>query len=148
MAYVEAKILVKGDKYEIYKLAKDMEKFSHFMRDVEEVKVRERFDNKTITEWRSLLDEDTPISWRELDEFDDKTPKIKYKLLEGDLDKFEGEWRFEEVEDGTQITLTVDYDFGMPAFENIVGPVLKVKVYENCMMMLSAIKDKIEKKIE
>lgn len=145
MAYVEVKIEIKGDKYKIYEIAKEMEKFPEFMPDVKSVKVIERMKNKTVTEWHSSLDE-APVWWRELDEFDDKSPKIVYKLLEGDLDKFEGEWIFEDIEDGCRVTLTVDYDFGIPAFEEIVGPILKIKVENNCMMMLTAIKKIIEGK--
>lgn len=143
MPYVEATIVIKGEIKKIYKMAKNMEKFPLFMPDVKSVKVVERMGNKTITEWESSI-EDTPISWKELDEFDDKTPLIKYKLLEGDLDKFEGEWRFEKIKEGVKITLTVDFDFGMPAFEKIVGSVLKIKVQENSRMMLEAIKREIE----
>lgn len=143
MPYLEVSEKIKGDKFKVYNLAKEMEKFPQYMKDVKFVKVTERFNNKTITEWKSDLDE-APVWWRELDEFDDETPKITYKLIEGDLDKFEGEWRFEDVSEGTLIILTVDYDFGIPAFDNIVGPILKIKVENNCKMMLHSIKAKIE----
>jgi ribosome-associated toxin RatA of RatAB toxin-antitoxin module len=144
MPYVEETIIIKGEIEKIYQMAKDMEKFPLFMPDVKKVKVVERTGNKTVTEWESMIDEDTPISWRELDEFDDKKPLIRYKLLEGDLEKFEGEWRFEKTPDGIKVTITCDFDFGMPAFEKIVGSVLKLKVQDNCKMMLSAIKKKVE----
>lgn len=144
MPYIEVSIEIKGNKYDIYNVAKEMEEFPKYMKDVKSVKITERFDNKTITEWQSDLDE-APVWWRELDEFDDNAPKITYKLIEGDLEKFEGEWRFEDTDNGTKVTLTVDYDFGIPAFENVVGPILKIKVENNCKMMLSAIKERIEK---
>lgn len=143
MPYVEAALFIQGKPGDIYDIAREMEKFPQFMPDVKSVKVVEKFDNKTVTEWVSEL-EDTPITWKELDEFDERAPSIKYKLLEGDLDKFEGEWRFEKKGNGTQVTITIDYDFGMPAFENIVGPVLKLKVADNAMMMLESIKKKVE----
>lgn len=143
MSYVQSSIIIKGDKFEIYKLAKNMEEFPSFMPDVKSVKVIERIGDNTITEWSSEL-EGAPISWKELDEFNEKKPEIKYKLLEGDLDKFEGEWRFEEVAEGVKVTLTVDFDFGMPSLEKIVGPILKIKVENNCQMMLQAIKKRLE----
>lgn len=143
MPYLECEILISGDKFKIYKLAKEMEKFPQFMKDVKSVSVVERMENSTITEWSAELD-GAPISWRELDEFDEGKPSIKYKLIEGDLDKFEGEWRFEDTNEGCKVTLTVDYDFGIPSFEKIIGPILKLKVQDNCMMMLNALKNKIE----
>ena len=43
--------------------------------------------------------------------------RIAYRLIEGDLDKFEGEWNFERTAEGTRVTLTVDgrrFDEGFP----------------------------------
>jgi len=147
MPKFEVSISIQAPKQKVYKIAREMEKFPQFMRDVKKVKVLEMFDNKTITYWESEL-EGTPICWKELDEFNDEKPSIKYKLLEGDLDKFEGEWIFKEEGDNTKVILTVDYDFGMPAFEGIVGPVLKIKVKENSIMMLEGIKEKAEGRVK
>lgn len=137
--------LIKADKAKVYSVTKEMERFPDFMPDVKKVKILERMDNKTITDWESLL-EDTPICWKEQDEFDDATPKIKFKLIEGDLDKLDGEWKFEDAPEGTKVTLSLDYDFGMPAFERIVGPVLKLKIIENFEKMMEGIRAKIEGK--
>ena len=41
-------------------------------------------------------------------------------------------------------TLTVDFDFGMPTLAELIGPVLEMKVRENSMMMLEAMKKKVE----
>ena len=147
MPKFEVSIKIQTPKQKVYKIAHEMEKFPQFMRDVKSVKVLEMFDNKTITYWESEL-EGTPICCKELDESNDEKPSIKYKLTEGDLDKFEGEWIFKDDGDNTEVILTVDYDFGMPAFEGIVGPVLKIKVKENSMMMLEGIKEKAEGRVK
>jgi len=141
--YVESFINIKALKEEIYKVTKDMEKFPEFMRDVKEVNLIKKEEDKTVTEWITDID-DIMISWTEEENFDDEKCLIKYKLIEGDLDKFEGEWRFEDAPNGTKVTLTVDFDFGMPSMEELLGPVLELKVRENSEMMLEGMKKKME----
>lgn len=144
MGFYEVNIFIKGDIDEIYSMAKEMEAYPDFMKDVESVKVIARDKNKTLTEWVTSVD-DTPIYWKEEDLFDDQARSISYQLVEGDLDKFEGRWSFEENGDGTNVTLTVDYDFGVPMLAELIGPTLDQKVRENCEMMLDGMKRKVER---
>ena len=143
MVYVERSIVIEGSIQKVYELAKDMEQYPHFMPDVESVKVIERDARRTVTEWETSVD-GTPILWTEEDHFDDERFLIDYRLIEGDLDKFEGQWRFVESAGGTEVTLTVDYDFGIPELTNLIGPTLEQKVGENSEMMLRGMKRRIE----
>lgn len=145
MPYVESSIFINSEPEKIYKLAKNMEEYPLFMPDVESVKVLEREGSSTLTEWITNV-EGTPITWKEKDIFDDKNFVIDYKLTEGDLDKFEGQWKFEKKDGGTQVTLGVDYDFGIPSLTELIGPTLAVKVQENSNMMLEGLKKRIEHK--
>jgi len=143
MAYVERSILIEGPIEQVYELAKDMEAYPDFMPDVESVKVVEREARRTVTEWETSVD-GTPILWTEEDLFDDENFVIDYRLIEGDLDKFEGQWRFSRQGSATQVVLTVDYDFGIPELTNLIGPTLEQKVGENSEMMLQGMKRRIE----
>lgn len=143
MSYVESSIVIKGKKKDIYQLAKDMEKYPEYMPDVESVEVIQNDGDATVTDWVTSV-EGTPICWKERDQFDDENMRISYRLIEGDLDKFEGEWIFTETNDGTRVTLTVDFDFGMPTLAELLGPILEEKVKENSKMMLRAMKEKVE----
>lgn len=143
MFLVEARILINGTPQDVYNVAKQQERFPDFMSDVEEVKIIERTDKRAISEWTTNV-EGIPICWKEEDTFDDDTNSITYRLLEGDLDKFEGGWTFEAKDGGTEVVLTVDFDFGMPTLADLLGPVLEVKVRENSEMMLNGIKNEIE----
>lgn len=114
------------------------------MPNVESVMVVKRRGNTTVTEWETDND-GTPITWTEEDTFDDEVYSIKYRLLEGDLDKFEGEWTFESLEEGTtKITLTCEYDFGIPELTNMIGPTLEEKIGNNCEEILQGIKTQLE----
>ncbi len=143
MTFVTSSIQIDSSPAQVYDLAKNMERFSDYMPDVETVKVLEREANRTITEWTTNV-EGIPINWKEEDTFNDDLATIDYRLIEGDLDKFEGSWSFESKDNGTYVTLTVDFDFGMPTLADLLGPVLKVKVQENSDMMLAGMKKEIE----
>ncbi len=143
MPYVEKDITIKANPADAYKLACNMEGFPEFMPDVQSVKVIKREDNMTVTDWITEID-GTEIIWTEEDHFFEAEKKITYKLIEGDLDKFEGEWRFEEVPEGTKITLTVDFDFGIPELVHLIGDLLTIKVGENSEMMLNGFKSRLE----
>ena len=144
MPYVETTIAIAAPARVVYELAKDQERFPQFMPDVETVVVLERHDDRVITRWKTLVEE-APIEWTEEDRFDDSALRIDYKLIEGDLDKFEGTWSFAERDGATHVVLGVDYDFGVPTLAELIGPTLEKKVRENSEMMLAALKAEAEK---
>lgn len=143
MAYVEIAIAIDASARDVYELAKDQERFPQFMPDVESVTIVERHADYIVTRWKTLV-EDAPIEWTEEDRFDDAAPRIDYKLIEGDLDTFEGAWTFEERDGQTHVTLGVDYDFGVPTLAELIGPTLAKKIRENSEMMLHALKREAE----
>ena len=145
MPQVERKIVIDSDPKRVYELAKDMESYPKFMPDVESVKVVERNSHSTVTEWVTNVD-GTPFLWTERDNFDDQNLRIDYALIEGDLEKFEGSWHFRPVEGKTEVSLVVDYDFGLPELTELIGPTLHEKVGENSEMMLSGMKKLVEEK--
>ena len=144
MPYVETSIAIAAPARDVYELAKDQERFPQFMPDVDSITVLERHGDRLLTHWKTLV-EDAPIEWTEEDRFDDARCVITYHLIDGDLDKFEGSWTFVEGPAGTQVTLGVDYDFGVPTLAELIGPTLEKKVRENSEMMLAALKREAEK---
>lgn len=144
MPFVEVTMPVMCDRHEIYPILKEMEKYPEFMEDLISVEVLERKENTTVTKWVSNVDGRT-IKWTELDVFDDENLHISYRQLEGDLKRFEGEWSLTPIEGGTEVKLTVDFEFGIPMIAGLLNPILKKKVRENSANMLKSIKDKMEK---
>ena len=143
MPYVETSIVIAAPARVVYELAKEQERFPEFMPDVETVTVLERKRERIITRWKTLVEE-APIEWTEEDRFDDDGLRIEYKLLEGDLDKFEGAWTFTQNGADTHVVLGVDYDFGVPTLAELIGPTLERKVRENSEMMLKGLKGQAE----
>lgn len=143
MPYVEVTMPVKADAAEIYPIIKDMEKYPEFMTDLVSVEVVEREPASTVTRWVSNVD-GRIIKWTERDDFDDANMHISYRQIEGDLRKFEGEWVLTPLAEGTEIKLTVDFEFGIPMIAGLLNPILKKKVKANSENMLKAIKDRLE----
>jgi ribosome-associated toxin RatA of RatAB toxin-antitoxin module len=141
---VESHIVIDAAARDVYELAKDQERFPEFMPDVESVAIVERDGSRIVSRWKTLVEE-APIEWIEEDLFDDEALRVDYRLLEGDLDKFEGSWTFEDGDGRTRVRLTVDYDFGVPTLAELIGPTLHKKVRENAEMMLAALKREAER---
>jgi ribosome-associated toxin RatA of RatAB toxin-antitoxin module len=139
MPYVESTIVIDAPAQRVYDLAKDQEHFPQFMPDVENVTILQRRPDGVISRWKTLVEE-APIEWTEDDRFDDAALRIDYQLIEGDLDKFEGAWTFENRDGRTHVVLGVDFDFGVPTLAELIGPTLERKVRENSEMMLAALK--------
>lgn len=144
MPYVETEITVTAPARTVYELAKQLERFPQFMPDVESVTILERRPDGAVSRWKTLVEE-APIEWTEEDLFDDEGLRIEYRLLEGDLDKFEGVWTFSQSSEQTRVVLGVDYDFGVPTLAELIGPTLEKKVRENSEMMLAALKAEAER---
>lgn len=144
MPYVETTREINGKPEEIYLIAKEMESYPKFMKNVVKITTLERGDNYTITEWDTRL-KGRPLVWKERDEFDDEKLIIRYKQIEGDLKKFEGAWTFEPSAGGTLVRLTVDFELGLPMFATLLNPVAVMTVKQNCEDMLNGMKEQVEK---
>ncbi|HIU64662.1 MAG TPA: aromatase/cyclase [Candidatus Avacidaminococcus intestinavium] len=143
MPLVETKALIKGDSNKLYEIIKNMEDYPRFMKDLEEVTVLERGSDYTISHWISNVD-GRKIVWTERDTFFDTEKRITYQQTAGDLRKMEGEWLLNSTAEGTEVTLRVDFEFGIPMISGLLNPILKKKVRENSENMLAAIKQQLE----
>ncbi len=143
MPYVEVTISVGCTRDKIYPILKDMEKYPGFMADLVSVEVLERTATTTITKWVSNVD-GRIIKWTALDTFDDENMHISYQQVDGDLKKMAGEWILTPTDEGTDIKLTVDFEFGIPMISGLLNPILKRKVRDNSINMLNAVKEKVE----
>ncbi|MDD4084087.1 MAG: aromatase/cyclase [Acidaminococcaceae bacterium] len=143
MPYVEAKTVIEGDIDEIYEIIKDMQSYPKFMHDLVSVEIMERGENFTVSHWVSNVD-GRRIVWTERDTFYEGDKRIAYQQIKGDLKKMEGQWSLKQMEDGVEVLLTVDFEFGIPMIAGLLNPLLKKKVRENSENMLSAVKSQIE----
>lgn len=132
-----------GSTDEVYDLVCDMESYPQYMKNVQSVKVLERSYRKTVTAWFTEV-EGSRIRWTELDEFDPEEKIIRYRLIKGDLAKFEGQWSILPEGQGSKVLLTLEFDLGIPLFSKLFHYVLVKKVHDNCQEMLDAFKKMME----
>ena len=144
MPYVEVKKTINAAPSTIYQIVKDMAAYPNFMKDLVSVEILERGDDYTISHWVSNVD-GRKIIWTERDTFYPEQNKITYVQTEGDLKKMEGEWNIVPQGDACEVTLSVDFEFGIPMIAGLLNPILKKKVRENSENMLTSIKEQIEK---
>lgn len=144
MPFVKSDILIKGDKTAIYQVIQNMEDYPHFMQSLVSVTVLERGENYDISHWVSDVD-GRKIVWTERDEFYPEDFKITYQQTDGDLKKMEGVWELVDEPEGVRVSLTVDFEFGIPMIAGLLNPLLIRKVRENSEAMLVAVKGQIEK---
>ena len=130
MPYVETKTVIKGNGKNIYEIIKDMAAYPQFMKDLVSVEILERGENTTVSHWVSNVD-GRKIVWTEKDTFYPEELKITYAQTEGDLKRMEGQWLIEQQGDACEVTLAVDFEFGIPMIAGLLNPILKKKVREN-----------------
>ena len=135
---------VSGNIETIYQLISDMPSYPRFMPDLVSVDLLERAADKTITHWISNVD-GRKIEWTEEDRFYPELYKIEYQQIKGDLKKFSGYWQLKQEVDGVEISLFVDFEFGIPMIAGLLNPLLKKKVRENSENMLKSIEQELSK---
>ena len=127
----------------VYALAKDVERFPEFMPDLERVTILERRPNGTATEWVGVV-QGRRIRWVEDDEWDDVGHACVFKQRAGDFARYEGEWRFETVPEGTRTSLNVDYELDIPLAGALLSALVRVLMRKNCESMLEALRRQLE----
>ncbi len=138
MPYVEVQKLIKANPEAVFAVLSDMESFPRFMENVNSVEVVRREGNSTDSQWHVTL-QGAPFRWLERDTFLPEEGRITYQQISGDLRRFEGEWRVVPAAGGTSVTLTTDFEFGMPMIASLFNPVAKLILRRNAEQMLDAL---------
>ncbi|MCS7165402.1 MAG: SRPBCC family protein [Candidatus Calescibacterium sp.] len=128
----------------VYSVASDTEKFPEFMPDVKSVKIIEKNGNFQKTQWEADVD-GIVFKWEEEEIFYPEKMYLEYKLIKGDIDKFEGYWQVISVnEKKSKLVLYLDFDVNIPMLSSLIMPTIKQKVRKNAQLMLKAIKERAE----
>lgn len=142
MPLVVVERLVPGSPRSAYELAKDMESYPQFMKDVVSLRVLQRDGAVQRSEWVGRL-QGKLLRWIEEDTFDDAALTIAYHQVEGDLKRFEGMWRFLPDGESTRVSLSVDFDLGIPMLSGLLDPVARLVIRKNCEDMLAGMRTRL-----
>jgi ribosome-associated toxin RatA of RatAB toxin-antitoxin module len=125
---------------DVWRVVSDFEQFPALMPNVLSVDVIGRDGDAVITTWRVVL-EGSEMTWDERDTFVPHE-RITFEQVDGDLDVFRGEWTLAEREGGVLVTLTVEFDLGIPSLAMVLNPVGVKAIDANSREMLRAIGDR------
>ncbi len=138
MPVVEVRHVVPAPIDMVYAVVSDQESYPKFMKTMESVKVLERGDDYTLTEWIARL-QGARFRWVEKDVYHPSQYRIDYDQTEGDLKVFRGYWALTEVTEGTEVLFVTEFEFGIPMLSAMLNPVAKMALRSNSEAMLSAI---------
>ena len=146
MAKVYVKIVIRKKKDEVYKVLLGMERYSEFLRDVKHISILTSAEDLIISEWKIDVD-GTPIEWIQETTWDRTSQKwISFRMVQGDYQRYEGKWLLEEVGDGkTRVTLSAEFEWGVPGLERFVGSILEQKASDSLRGMLVAIRRELHR---
>lgn len=143
MAEVQATMFIRAPLADVYRVAKDIERFPQFMPDVESIRVLERHGSTVVAEWVGVV-QGRKIRWTEEDQWDDAAHVSRFKQREGDFTTYEGTWSFTPAPGGTQTTLVLNYELELPLAGALLSNLLKVLVRKNLESMLTSLKGQLE----
>ena len=146
MAIVESSVVIHAEIDRVMGLAKDIERFPEFMRDVQSVEIAERGPGgRVVSKWRASLPElRLSVRWTEEDLWDDAARTCAFRQIEGDYGKLEGLWTFTSVEEGTRFDSQLEIEYDVPLIGALLKGIIAKKAKENLDATLDAIKRRAE----
>lgn len=141
MPDVTAEIHIAADPDRVYHLAKDIERFPEFLPNVQQVTITARDGGRVVSEWAGLVPEfKRTIKWTEEDTWDDASRSCRFRLLSGDWDRYDGAWTFVAKEGGTQVQLTISYEYNVPLIGALIKQLLRKLVQRNAEETLTGLR--------
>ncbi len=141
---LKEEIEINANQDTVFQVMLDLERFPEFMEDVKRITILEKDGNRKVSEWEAEID-GLVFKWQEEDIYYPQDYKLTYKLIKGDLDKFEGYWEIIRLSDNkSKLVLFLDFDLNIPTLKSLIMPTIKFKVKKNLALMLRAIKSRAE----
>jgi len=141
---LKEEIEINANQDTVFQVMLDLERFPEFMEGVKRITILEKDGNRRVSEWEAEID-GLVFKWQEEDIYYPQDYKLTYKLIKGDLDKFEGYWEIIRLSDNkSKLVLFLDFDLNIPTLKSLIMPTIKFKVKKNLALMLRAIKSRAE----
>lgn len=140
MKTVSMRVRVPGtDPRRAYDQICDFARYPELTDAVEEVVVSPPdADGSVVSEW--LVHFRTGmLKWTERDVFEPGRRVVSFVQLSGDFEVFEGQWRVEERDGGSEICLDASFDLGIPTLAELLDPVAEASFRANILRILSGI---------
>lgn len=140
---ITLKRILPSKRWKVLRLISRVQNFPWFMPSVKACEVISKERGKAVTAWHVEVSS-IPIRWKQEDTFDFKNFRVKFRLMEGDLQKLEGEWKLDPDASGdTLVTVSMTIQLGLPQIEDVIGSMIAKKLEENFKAILDAFEDMI-----
>lgn len=119
-----------------YDLIRDFARYPELTDAVEEVVVSPPdADGSVVSQWLVHFRKGM-LKWTERDVFEPGRRIVRFVQLSGDFDVFEGQWKVEERDGGSEICLDVCFDLGIPTLADLLDPVAEASFRANILRIL------------
>lgn len=142
---LEHKLLVRADSRNVYSIVRGMDRYSEYMPFVKKIDTTSISQNRFSSNWEIEID-GAPIFWKQENSFDDTKLEMRFRMLEGDFESYEGVITVDVFGVYSLLNLTACFNWGIPSFSKIVGPVLEQQANRAMRGMMIAFKRRAERK--
>jgi predicted amino acid dehydrogenase/ribosome-associated toxin RatA of RatAB toxin-antitoxin module len=134
--------IIPAQMWRVVRLITKVWEFPTYIPTVKEASVIQKSHHKMKTKWLVQVDK-IPISWVEEDTLLLKKNTICFNAIEGDLEEFRGEWKFENHSEGTKVTVKIYLRVGIPAIKDFADAYIKKLVTRNFEAILNALERRL-----
>ncbi|OQX53940.1 MAG: hypothetical protein B5M48_02140 [Candidatus Omnitrophica bacterium 4484_213] len=141
---IEIKIskIIPAQKWRVIRFITKVWELPTYIACVKEVSVIQKTRHRMTTKWRVEIDK-VPINWVEEDLLALRRNAIYFKAIEGDLEEFKGEWRFQDHPEGIEVIVNVYLKVGIPAIKDFAEPYVKRLLSKNFEAILEALERRL-----
>jgi fatty aldehyde-generating acyl-ACP reductase len=139
---IEVSRVIPAQKWRVIRLITKVWDFPTYIPCVKEAAALQKSRHRMTSKWRVQLD-GVPISWVEEDTLDLSHDTISFKAIEGDLQEFRGEWRFQNHPQGTEVTVNVYLKVGIPVIKDFADTYIKKILTRNFEAILESLENRL-----
>jgi fatty aldehyde-generating acyl-ACP reductase len=134
--------VIPAEKWRIIRLLTKVQDFPNYIPCVKETAVTHRKHGVMRTKWKVQVEKIT-ITWLEEDILSLKDNAIYFTALEGDLAEFKGKWEFKDHPQGTEVTVKVFLNVGIPGFKEFADSHMRKLVTRIFEAILEAVERRL-----
>ena len=139
---VELSRVIPAQKWKVVRLVTRVWEFPSFVPTVKEAEVIGKSRNRILTRWHIKVD-NIPIRWTEEDTIIADKNTIMFRSIEGDLEEFRGEWKFEDHPAGCLVKVIVHLKIGVPVIRDLAQNYVTRVVTKNFEAVLEALEHRV-----
>jgi len=134
--------VIPAQKWRVIRLITKVWEFPNYMPNVKEATVIQKTHNTIKTKWRIQVD-NIPMTWIEVETLALNQNAIYFKAIEGDLEEFKGEWKFQDHPEGTSVTVNASLKVDIPAIKDFAEVYVRKLLIRNFEAILEALERRL-----